>query len=59
MPASCGRLRKLTAAPHPDGHKIGRPDGNEIPTVWDLDGENGRGSIQATEAYIANEAVLD
>lgn len=33
------------------------PEGPKIPTVWILDGENGRGSIQAAEAYIANEAV--
>ena len=29
-----------------------------IPVVWILDGENGRGSIQGAEAYIANEEVL-
>ncbi|MDT5067248.1 MAG: hypothetical protein QOK02_3403 [Mycobacterium sp.] len=33
------------------------PDGPRIPTVWTLDGTNGRGSIQGAEAYIANEAV--
>jgi hypothetical protein len=41
-----------------DGRKITRP-GGDIPLVWILDGENGRGSIQAAEDYIANEAVLD
>lgn len=33
------------------------PKGPNIPTVWTLDGTNGRGSIQGAEAYIANEAV--
>jgi hypothetical protein len=33
------------------------PEGVTIPTVWTLDGTNGRGSIQGAEAYIANEAV--
>ena len=35
------------------------PEGPAIPVVWELDGENGRGSIQGAEAYLANEAVLD
>jgi hypothetical protein len=35
------------------------PEGPAIPVVWGLDGENGRGSIQGAEAYIANEEVLD
>jgi hypothetical protein len=35
------------------------PKGPRIPTVWGLDGENGRGSIMAAEAYIANAKVLD
>jgi len=35
------------------------PKGPRIPTVWELNGDDGRGSIQAAEAYIANEAVLD
>lgn len=34
------------------------PEGPAIPVVWGLDGENGRGSIQGAEAYIANEEVL-
>jgi hypothetical protein len=33
------------------------PEGPRIPTVWELDGENGRGSIMGAEAYIANEKV--
>jgi hypothetical protein len=33
------------------------PKGPRIPTVWDLNGEDGRGSIMAAEAYIANEAA--
>lgn len=33
------------------------PEGATIPTVWTLDGTNGRGSIQGAEAWIANEAV--
>jgi hypothetical protein len=35
------------------------PKGPRIPTVWDLNGDDGRGSIQGAEAYAANEAVLD
>jgi hypothetical protein len=35
------------------------PEGRAIPVVWGLDGENGRGSIQGAEAYLANEAILD
>lgn len=35
------------------------PEGPAIPVVWDLDGENGRGSIQGAEAYIVNEEILD
>jgi hypothetical protein len=33
------------------------PEGPKIPTVWILDGENGRGSIQGAEAYIADQAA--
>jgi hypothetical protein len=33
------------------------PEGVTIPTVWTLDGTNGRGSIQGAEAYIANRQV--